>query len=100
MGQFATLISNSFSAPLPPRNVVTPLCLCTVRRILAAIDIASRRGVSANDSESLNMVMVTAYRYLKQKCTLSKPFCILSRKFLAKIVDPPTVSAFFSVTLL
>ena len=38
-------------------------------------------GVSANDNESLNKVMETAYR-----CTLSEPFCVLSRNFLARIV--------------
>ena len=46
MGQFPTDISKSFSVPPPPppRNVVTLLCLCTVRTIPATINIARGRG--------------------------------------------------------
>ena len=66
MGQFPTYIAKSFSVPPPPRNVVTLLCLCTVRRIPAAINIAwGRGGVSENDDESSNKVMETAYRCVK-----------------------------------
>ena len=31
--------------------------------------------------------MVTAYGCVKYKCSLSKAFCVLSRKFLARIVN-------------
>ena len=69
MGQFATFMSNSLSFLPPPRNVVTLLCLCKVRRIPVNINIVSWKGgggggegVSANDNESLNKVMETAYR--------------------------------------
>ena len=65
MGQFVTFISNSLSF-LPPlaRNVVT---LLQFRRIPVATNIVRGRGeegggVAANDNESLNMVMETAYR--------------------------------------
>ena len=45
--------------------VVTLLHLCTVRRILVAINIARGRGGgggSTNENESLNKVMETGYR--------------------------------------
>ena len=42
--------------------------------------------VPANDNESLNKVMATAYRCVEKKSTLSKPFCVLSRNFFARIV--------------
>ena len=62
MGQFATFISNSFSASSTPRSVVTLLCLCTVGRIPVAIKLRGEGGGggSANDNESLNKVMETA----------------------------------------
>ena len=92
MGQFAALITISFSAPTPPllspvNLLITLLCLCTVGRI-PGFNIPRGRGggLSTNDNESLNKVMETGYRYVEYKCTLAMPFCVLSRECLVRIV--------------
>lgn len=90
MGQLVTFISNSFSLSSPlSLAMLLRCCVCVSSEDPSFYQLCEGKegGVSANDNDSLNTFIATAYRCLKWKFTMSKPFCVLSSKILAAIVQ-------------
>ena len=86
-GQIRKLNTKYLPVPPPPCNVVKLLCLCTVRLISVAFNIAwGRGGLPKIRNDGTTKLMTTGYRYPEHKCTLQALFSYLSQKILARIV--------------